>query len=204
MITRRSFLRAKGLGRIILAVTAAALCVLAVPVASAASVSEPANLLPDGDFEHPVAPANSFLTFFAPHVFSGWHVIGSIDIVASGFWPAAHGKQSIDLNGASKGGLWRNVPTRPGHPYELLFRFAGNPDTSCGRQGVKTLFVRAGNTRRTFTFNTTGHTLHDLGWVSRHVHFRATRSKTRIVFRSKSGSCAGPTIDFVRMAPPVG
>jgi choice-of-anchor C domain-containing protein len=204
MISRRSFVPAIRLGRTILAVAAAALCVLAGPVVSAASVSEPAKLLHDGDFKHPVAPVNSFLTFFAPHVFSGWHVIGSIDIVASGFWPAAHGDQSVDLNGASAGGIWRSVRTQPGHRYDLSFQFAGNPDTVCGPQGIKTLVLSAGDTTRTFTFDTTGHTLQDIGWVSRHVHFTATGSKTQIVFRSESGSCAGPTIDFVRMAPLAG
>jgi Protein of unknown function (DUF642) len=87
----------------------------------------------------------------------------------------------------------------PGQPYQLLFWLAGNPDPSCGPQGIKTVAVRAGHTWRPFTFDTTGHTQQDPGWVRRHVDFTAIGTNTRIAFRSKKDTCAGPIIDFVRL-----
>ena len=199
MISRHSLVRVMRSGWTILALAVAALCVLAAPMATAASVSGPATVVQDGDFEQPVTPPGAFLTFYDGHVFSGWHVIGSIDLNPTGIFRAAHGNQDVDLNGPGTGGLWRDVRTQPGQPYQLLFWFAGNPDTGCGPQGIKTMVVRAAHTWRTFTFDTTGHSLQDIGWVSRQVDFTAVGSNTRIAFRSKTGTCAGPMIDFVRM-----
>src|SRR4051812_43419481 len=78
-------------------------------------------LLPDGDFEQPVAAPLPFVTLFDGETFAGWHVVGSIDIVSADLWPAAHGAQSVDIDGFSTGGLWRDVGTITGHPYELIF-----------------------------------------------------------------------------------
>jgi choice-of-anchor C domain-containing protein len=180
-----------------------ALAALVVFASGAHAADTPRVLLPDGSFEQPEAPANSFVLLPEGTAFSGWQVIGSIDIVSEGYWPAHFGEQSIDLNGQSTGGLWRNVATKPGHPYELRFFLAGNPNPACGPQGVKVLRVSAGAQTRIFSFDTTGHTLDDPDWVARHFHFRATDSLTRLVFESESPSCAGPAIDFVRLARPV-
>jgi hypothetical protein len=49
-------------------------------------------------------------------------------------------------------------------------------------------------------FNTTGHTAQNVGWESQNVHFVATQPMTKISFLSRSASCAGPLLDFVRLS----
>jgi choice-of-anchor C domain-containing protein len=174
---------------------------LAIGATAYGFAGEPATLTRNGDFEQPPAPVGLWTTYYQGTTLSGWHVVGSIDLVNT-YWPAAHGAQSVDLNGLSTGGLWRWVNTIPGHPYQLQFMFAGNPDTICGDQGVKRLVVKAGSTEGSYTFDTSGKTLQHIGWVPRNFHFVAHAVLTKLSFLSRSSSCAGPTIDFVRLAPP--
>jgi len=82
-----------------------------------------------------------------------------------------------------------------------MFELSGNPDTYCGAQGVKRLPVLIdGAQAASFTFDTTGHSLQDPGWVSQAMTFTSTMPSTTIEFLSDTPStCAGPMIDFVRV-----
>jgi choice-of-anchor C domain-containing protein len=186
---------------VILLVAACVGSLVASPDASAAR--RPPRLVQDGDFEYPVVPTDTFKTLVAGAQFHGWHVIGSVDITNTDYWQAGHGAQSVDLNGFSTGGLWRDITTTPGTDYVLRFRFAGNPDTVCGRQGIKRMTLTAGTSEKVLAFNTVGHTKQSLGWRGARISFKAQARSTRVTFRSLSGSCAGPTIDFVHLATPV-
>jgi len=162
-----------------------------------------ARLLPNGDFEDPIAPENAWLTFGQPEVLpGGWHIVGTVDVVNTQYFQAGHGQQSVDLNGASTGGVWRDLQTRPGQRYTVRFLYSGNPDVgACGEPLVKTMVVTAGDRTRRFSYDTTGRTLADPGWSKGKVSFRATDDTTRLEFQSQVGSCAGPLIDYVKLTP---
>jgi len=71
MLNRRSLVQVMRPGRTIFALAATALCVLAGPMAAAASIPGPVTVAQDGDFEQPVAPPDGFLTFYNGFVSSG-------------------------------------------------------------------------------------------------------------------------------------
>ena len=88
---------------------------------------EPRNLIDNGDFEDSDAGA-----MYARHDKEepppGWTVKrGTVDVIG-GWWQAAHGKQSLDLNGLEPGAISQEVATEPGKTYVLSFWMAGNPD----------------------------------------------------------------------------
>ena len=132
--------------------------------------------LPNGDFEQPAVPANGFTGFDDGAVLPGnWHVDGSIDLVGGKYWPAGHGHQSMDLNGFSSGGIWRDLRTSVGQVYTLRFLYSGNPDIAvCGPPAVKKFAAKAGDVASNFSYDTTGHTRADPGWVGGKLQFTAT------------------------------
>jgi len=152
----------------------------------------------NGDFESPVVnpPWQTM-----DGTFGGWQVVGAgVDLVRTEFIAAAHGTQSVDLNSTAAGGVEQTFALPTGD-HRLMFELSGNPDTYCGAQGVKRLPVLIdGAQAASFTFDTTGHSLQDPGWVSQAMTFTSTMPSTTIEFLSDTPStCAGPMIDFVRV-----
>jgi choice-of-anchor C domain-containing protein len=150
----------------------------------------------NGDFEEP--RLDTPFESFGGHV-GNWVVTGGgVDLVTTEFIAAAHGRQSIDLNAGTAGGLERSLAL-PGGEYRLMFELAGNPDTFCGPQGVKQTVIKIdGATVARISFDTTGHTMQEPGWIRHSVIFTATMSSTAISFRSDTpGTCAGPMIDHI-------
>jgi len=85
-----------------------------------------ADLIANGGFESPAVPGYTALS--APSSFSGWTVLsGGVDIVASDFYSAASGNQSLDLNTIVSGSISQDLTTTPGQAYLLSFAFAANP-----------------------------------------------------------------------------
>jgi len=165
---------------------------------AASAVAPPPNLVTDPSFESPNVGAGQ-VTFNVNEVFGGWSISGgSVDLVGTK-WKAALGRQSLDMNGTSPGSLYQSLHTTQGQKYRIAFALAGNPD--CGTF-VKVLRVYWGGAQvGRFTFDTTGHTHQNLGWVARSIVVQAGTGLTQILFASgTSGSC-GAALDDVLVTP---
>ncbi|MCO5996391.1 choice-of-anchor C family protein [Actinoallomurus rhizosphaericola] len=186
------------------AAAALALCVTAARPAQARSTEVPS--FSNGGFESPVVPANAFTTFITGDRLGAWKVVsGNVDLVGSGFWQAAEGNQSVDLDGDVSGTIEQSVPTRPGGCYTLTFSLAGNPE---GGPAVKEGFLRVtqhGVNRpagqRSFAFDTTGKTRMDMGYVPQRFRFRALGPAVTLAFGSSTAGAFGPVIDAVSVTP---
>jgi choice-of-anchor C domain-containing protein len=166
-----------------------------------------ANLVTNGSFETPSA-GNQFITFAAPTTFGGWTVAANtVDLVGPGQFMAADGSQSVDLSGTSadpRGAIFQDLSTAAGQSYTLQFELAGNP---LNQQGVKEMAVYWGDASGPlievgmFTFDTTGRSASNAGWVSEEIDgLTATSSSMRLQFASLTDSLYGPTIDSVSVS----
>jgi len=154
------------------------------------AVAQPPNLLVNGSFE--VGPGNGLIAPSA--AMTGWTVFtGSVDQVS--LWSTPAGVRSVDLDGASAGGLRQTVSTIPNRAYELSFLLAGNPDVP----GPKSVQVSVGGVSQVFTFDSSGFSYEDMGWVRRAVSFVATGTSSTIEFLSLSSpaSAHGAVLDDV-------
>ena len=127
----------------------------------------------------------------------GWIVeSGTVEII-SDYWPAAQGRQSVDLSGIFEdiGTIYQDIATTPGKTYKIRFAFAGNPEDPGTDKRMK-VFWNEGEVAD-LTFNTEGRSLTDMGW-SRHVYtVNATGSTSRLKFKSLTFSFLGPVIDDI-------
>ncbi|MFI2368201.1 choice-of-anchor C family protein [Streptomyces sp. NPDC018833] len=167
--------------------------------AATAAVQAATTAFTNGSFETPAAPPNFFASFFAGQTMGLWRVeSGSVDLVDDGFWEAAEGSQSVDLNGGTAGTVSQTFTTEPGTKYTVTYSLAGNPG---GAPTVKTGEARIdGQNFQDFTFNTAGKTFADMGYVTRQFTFVATDTSTKLTFASTSGPSAyGPVIDDVKV-----
>jgi hypothetical protein len=106
-----------------------------------------ANLIKNGGFEKPLAPAGWYTCFHTGKSFAGWTVVGATGAVcvisgtytANGFTvPPEAGAQSIDLTGAGSNtatGVSQNFATTPGAAYTLTF-WVGNVVNPGGPDGI--------------------------------------------------------------------
>jgi choice-of-anchor C domain-containing protein len=186
----------------ILTAVIAAVCSLG-PVASAATGS----VVRDGDFERPVAPADAWTTYAAGDRVLKWRVpTGSIDLIGAyqegdiTFAPAA-GTQSIDLAGDNPGSIAQRLPTVIGQTYTLRFAMAGNPQ--CGIPAVKHMRVAWNHVRvARLSFDVTGHTPSDPGWIYQEFSVVATAPSTLLKFRAANNVVfCGPALDDVSVVP---
>ncbi|MCM2389795.1 choice-of-anchor C family protein [Streptomyces albipurpureus] len=165
---------------------------LAAP--SAAAVSR----FDDGSFEYPTAPANSFTTLVSGQSIGPWKVTsGSVDLIGTGFWQAAEGDQSVDLNGGQAGAVAQTFSTIVGRTYTVTYALAANPE---GGPAVKTGRVLVGGQNfQDFSFDSTGKTRAAMGYVQRQVTFVANTPTTTLGFASTLPGAYGPVIDDVRV-----
>jgi hypothetical protein len=95
-----------------------------------------ANLVKNGGFEKPLAPAGSYRCFNTGQSFGGWTVVGTPGnvCITSGTYtfngstfPSEAGAQDLDLTGGTNGatGVSQNFATTPGAAYTLTF-WVGN------------------------------------------------------------------------------
>jgi len=150
----------------------------------------------NGSFETPALPPGSAQAFVGGQSIGAWKVNagGSVDVMTSGFWQAADGKQSLDLNGDSPGGISQTFNTLGLLTYRVSFKLAGNP---VGGPTVKTGQVLAnGHVVGNFSFDTTGKTTTNMGYVSKAVFFPGGGSTT-LQFRTTTPDTFGPVIDDV-------
>ncbi len=167
-------------------------------------VATPAQALTDfanGSFETPVVAPNSFQNFGPGAAIGAWTVSeGNVDLIGAGFWQAADGVQSLDLEGSVfplVGAVTQTFSTLPLFKYKVTYKLAGNPASG---PTIKTGQVIAGdNVIQSFSFDVTGKSFANMGYVARETHFIATGLTTTLTFRSTTGTGFGPVIDKVRV-----
>ena len=148
-----------------------------------------ANLLTNGSFETGPNPG-SFTNFAAGSTaITGWTVStpGNIDYIGS-LWVAANGSRSLDLEGSAgtcvvptncPGGIEQSFATTAGAQYTATFDLAGNPDFT---PLIKTVMVSAAGQSQNFSFDITGKSFGNMGWVLRSWTFTAAGPSTTLKF----------------------
>ncbi|MFB6894477.1 choice-of-anchor C family protein [Kitasatospora sp. NPDC056327] len=171
--------------------------VLSVP-AQAAGGNRALSRFDDGSFETPKAPANSFTGLTAGQSIGPWSVTaGSVDLIGAGFWQAAEGDQSLDLNGGNSGTVAQSFTTVPGTTYSVTYALAGNP---AGGPALRTGRVLIdGQNFQDFSFDVTGRTAAAMGYVGRQFGFVAQGTSTTLSFASTVAGAYGPVIDNVQV-----
>ena len=124
------------------------------------------SLVISGDFEAPYVQ-HDWVNFAAGQTLGGWTVgHGSVDLVTNAgfreYWPAASGRQSVDLNGWEPGSIWQEIPTVPGASYTLRFALSGNPVGDPIRVTMAFLWDR--HVMETLSFLTSS-VSGDMGWT---------------------------------------
>jgi choice-of-anchor C domain-containing protein len=134
-------------------------------------------------FEVPVTTPNSFQLFTVGQQIGPWTVTrGDVHLIGAGFWQAADGVQSLDLDGSINGGVARHLDTVPLLTYRVSYALAGN---FAGAPVVKTGNVLIdGTVRQQFAFDTTGATAADMNYTTKHFLFVATGFSTVLEFVS--------------------
>ena len=169
-------------------------------VSSARQVS--AQPVQNGSFESSIpAPSGNFSTYVAGQNFGNWTVsFGSIDLI-NGFWQAASGTYSVDMDGISAGGIYQDVATTAGATYNLSFAMSGN---YFGGLTIKTMNVMwDGALAGTYTFDVTGINSSNMRWTTMGLNgLVASGPTTRLEFQSGNtsgagGCCWGPALDDV-------
>ncbi|MFG2904333.1 choice-of-anchor C family protein [Kitasatospora sp. NPDC048286] len=151
-----------------------------------------------GGFEYPKAPANAFATLGTGQAIGPWRITaGNVDLIGAGFWQAAEGDQSVDLNGSTPGSVAQTFTTVPGTTYTVTYALAGNP---AGGVPVRTGVARIdGQDFQAFSFDVTGRTTAAMGYVGRQFTFVAQNPTTTLGFTSTVAGAYGPVIDNVQV-----
>lgn len=170
--------------------------VLAGAGTGAALAAPAASHFDDGSFETPRVAANTFVNLGTGKTIGPWTVTGgNVDLIGAGFWQAAEGDQSVDLNGGNAGTVSQTFTTVPGKRYTVTYSLAGNP---AGGPALKTGEVLVdGQNFQNFSFDITGKTMANMGYVTREVSFVATGATTTLAFASTKPGAYGPVVDDV-------
>ncbi|MEZ4354729.1 MAG: DUF642 domain-containing protein [Myxococcota bacterium] len=132
----------------------------------------------------------------------GWTIEGGVDVVQSGYWPAAAGTNSIDLSGnpGEAGAVYQDVATTPGESYLLRFSVTANPMTDALLKDLQVTVTSGATTVTTHFFNTFIERLGVLPpWADRQIAFVAPGSSVRIRFSTPVSSGTGPVVDDVSL-----
>jgi choice-of-anchor C domain-containing protein len=153
----------------------------------------------DGSFETPAVPAGTFSRLFAGQSVGPWSVTsGSVDLIGPGFWAAAEGDQSLDLDGASDGTISQTFATTPGTTYTVSYALAGN--TAAGPTIKTGMALINGQVVQNFSFDITGKTFVDMGYVNQEFTFLATGPSTTLTFASTTTPGGwGPVLDNIQI-----
>lgn len=169
---------------------------LALPYAATA------NLVVDGSFEQGTV-SGGYQTY-ATGPMGGWTVAnGSVDLIRT-YWVPSVGSQSVDMAGLYANGTIKQTITGLtfGQTYHLTFDMAGNPDDNNRGNILKTLNATFGATTSTFTFDTTGKGLSNMGWLPKSAYFVANGSTMDLIFTdlsTPSGTAWGSALDNVSL-----
>ncbi len=152
----------------------------------------------NGDFEQATVDPGGFYVVLAggSTAITGWTVTG-VDVEYVGtFWQASSGLRSLDLSGSGAGGIAQTFVTSLGQSHRVMFDLAGNPDAA---PAVKTVNVSVNGRNQNFTFDTTGKSRANMGYVPMTFDFTAVGDSTSLAFTSLDTSFAGPVLDNVRV-----
>ncbi|MFI0902104.1 choice-of-anchor C family protein [Streptomyces sioyaensis] len=178
----------------------------AAPADSSGQTSRPAassiaavSHFDDGSFETPEVKPSTFDEFAAGQSFGPWKVTrGNVDLIGAGYWQAAEGDQSLDLNGNDAGAVSQTFTTKPGTRYTVTYSLAGNPELDQVPPLKTGKVLLDGQNVQDFSFDVTGRTKRNMGYVRRQVTFVATGPSTTLTFASTTlHSATGPVIDDV-------
>jgi choice-of-anchor C domain-containing protein len=172
-----------------LAAAAAALSLIAPASASAAS-----ELVTNGSFETPVV-SGLFNPYGAGSSFGGWEVGGGGVDHLSAYWEPFDGNQTVDMSGSGAGTLSQTLNIASGTEAVLTFWLAGNPE--CGPDEKSISVVWNGNNLGAHTFNISGKSTANMGWVEVDETLAGTGVPTELQFVSNTESACGPVIDGV-------
>lgn len=155
------------------------------------------QVLINGGFENAaIDPGNwNFLSKDSTQI-NGWVIGGEGVDYIGGLWQPSEGSRSIDLSAYGAGTISTTLNTVPGTTYRLVFDMAGNPG---GDPVEKALKVWIDDKSQEFSFDTTGKTAENMGWVAKSLDFTATSSTTRLAFESLVDTSNGPALDNVRV-----
>jgi choice-of-anchor C domain-containing protein len=153
------------------------------------------NLIQNGSFETATVNPGPFLQLNAGStVITGWTVSqGSIDYIGT-YWQASDGGRSLDIHGSWIGKIEQTFNTTIGATYRVTFDLAGNPNAS---PIIKDMRVSAGGSSADFSFNTTGKSNSNMGWLSKSWDFTANSTTTTLEFIGLGNSDAGAALDNV-------
>jgi choice-of-anchor C domain-containing protein len=158
-------------------------------------------LINNGSFEEGPGTLTGFTTIngVTTGIINGWTTGGSIDYIG-GYWPAADGNHSLDMNGLyAIGSVQQDFATVKGQVYQVRFDMSGNPD---GGPLTKRLLasVTSGSVSVTDLFDyfmTSDH-----GWKEKTFFFTAGGGSTTLLFSgTEVGGAFGPALDNVSVAP---
>lgn len=172
------------------------LCAAAVLALAGAAHAATVN---DGSFVEG-AFAGGFTTVNHGGAIGPWTVTGdSVDLIGSYWQQAPGGSYTVDLDGSGVGGLSQSLALDAGS-YTLSFYLGGNTD---GGAPIKSLLVSVGDASQTFTFDTTGHSRSDMGYVLETLNF-STGGETTLSFASTdAASYWGPVVGEVAITSAV-
>jgi choice-of-anchor C domain-containing protein len=152
------------------------------------------NLIQNGSFENGANPGLFQTINAVSTVITGWTVSqGSIDYIGT-LWQASNGVRSVDLAGSGNGKIEQTFNTTIGTTYRVTFDLAGNPNAS---PIIKDMRVSAGGSSADFSFNTTGKSNSNMGWLSKSWDFTANSTTTTLEFIDLTNSFAGLALDNV-------
>lgn len=158
----------------------------------------------NGSFELGVnPPSNNFTTLGAGSTnITGWTIGGGgVDWIGT-FWQASDGARSLDMTAITAGRISQDIATVVGQRYVVSFDLAGNPNPS-GGPTLKSLDVSInGGGLANYTFDTSGFSSGNMGWVSNRYSFIADSATSRLTFASNNGFASGPALDNVTIAVP--
>ena len=169
-----------------------------------------AATIANGSFEIGPDPGTSFVILYPGDTsIQGWLVVGSNSIDYNGElqWMASDGNRSLDLSGSpGPGAIEQTFSTVVNETYKVLFDLAGNPDNDprWPSPAIKQMRATVSSASQTisndFTFDATGRTFDDMGWVTQSFIFTAADSATTLRFASLTDGAFGPTLDNVRIS----
>lgn len=174
----------------------AAIIVVTLPL-SAAAVT-----ITNGGFEEPAVSGGNGLDRYnsGSGSLTGWTIdSGNIDLIGS-FWEASEGDQSVELNGTGAGSISQAITgLTSGASYTLSFDLAGNPNGP----DIKVVDVGVSGLVTQFSFDSSGQSATDMGWLTQSVSFLAGSDTETISFASVSSEhdgFQGPAIDNVSLS----
>ena len=161
--------------------------------------SRAADLIVNGSFES--GPGGSLPVYPGSTALTGWTVeIGSVDS-AQGYQTHS-GILCVDLDGYyDVGAISQSVSVVPGQSYLLDFWMAGNPDAGPTIKQMDVLW--GGSSLGTLTFDITGKSPADMGWIEHQFVVQATGPQMILKFASLDnfGNAWGPMLDDVSLSP---